>query len=648
MNAIDVPSKITPAHQAKPAYLYIRQSSPGQVTRHAESTELQYRLVERAVALGWPRDRIHILDEDLGKSATSAEQRSGFQHLIAEIGLGRVGLVLSLDASRLARNNSDWCRLVELCSLFGTLLADGEQLYDPRQYHDRLLLGLSGIMSEAELHQLKIRLQAGEYQKAQRGELHLSLPVGLERLRDGSVVLNPDEEVQARLRLVFQKFEDVGSAHAVLRYLHRANLPLPTRPLRGPAPHPILWQPPSASRVLAILHNPAYAGAYVYGQTTRDPTRHQPGHPQSGLIHRPRAQWPVCLPDIYPAYISWARFVAIQQQLQDNQSRYEAERHGAPRQGQALLQGLIRCGRCGALMQLRYSGPDGQYPVYRCGAARHEYHQPLCQEVRALALDAAIERHLLQALEPDRLALALATLAQFEQENAALQHQWQLRLEHARYDSERAWRQYTAVEPEHRLVARTLERQWEDKLRAVEELEQTHRQWASQQALTLTEADRQAILALAEDVPSLWHASTTTPADRKRLLRIVVQSVVVDAKSEPGCLRYRIVWQTGATDEQVIQRTVHNYRQHPRAEELQSRVQHLTAAPKTDADIAAILNAEGFQTARGHPFSGKLVWLLRQQWQLPATKENGNDPNPWQWRDGTYSVEGVAQAVGVT
>lgn len=288
------PPKVTTAHQAKPASVSIRQSSPGQVTRHAESTELHYRLVERAVALGWPRDRIQVVDEDLGKSGTSAEQRSGFQRLIAEIGLGQVGLVLSLDASRLARNHRDWCRLVEWCSWFGTLLADGEQLDDPRQYHDRLLLGLSGIMSEAELHQRKIRLQAGEYQQAPRGELHLSLPVGLERLRDGTIVLNPDEEVQARWRLVFQTFEELGSARAVLRDWHRTDLPLPTRPLRGPAPHEILWQPASASRVLAILHHPADAGADVDGQTTRDPTRRQPGHPQSGLVRRPLAHWPVC------------------------------------------------------------------------------------------------------------------------------------------------------------------------------------------------------------------------------------------------------------------------------------------------------------------------------------------------------------------
>lgn len=313
-----------------------------------------------------------------------------------------------------------------------------------------------------------------------------------------------------------------------------------------------------------------------------------------------------------------------------------------------MLQGIVRCGRCAALMQLRYSGPQGQDPLYRCALARHEYNQPSCQEVRALAWDAEIERHLFEALETDQLALALATLEPFEQENAALQHQWQLRLEHARDDTERAWRQYNAVEPEHRLVARTLERQWEDKLRALEELEQAHQHWAHQQAITVTEADRQAILALAENVPYLWHAPTTTPADRKRLLRLVVQSVVVDAKAHPGCICYRIVWQTGATDDDVIRRNVQSDREHPRREDLQSRVQRLSAAQKTDADIAAALNAEGFQSARGRPFSGNLVWLLRQPWQIPATKENGNDPHPRQWRDGTYSVEGVAEAVGVT
>jgi uncharacterized protein YndB with AHSA1/START domain len=279
--------------------------------------------------------------------------------------------------------------------------------------------------------------------------------------------------------------------------------------------------------------------------------------------------------------------------------------------------------------------------------ARQQYDHPGCQEVRALALDAEIERQFFAALEPDKLALALATLEQFERENAALHHQWQLRLEHARYDAERAGRQYNAVEPEHRLVARTLERQWEDRLRAVEDLEHAHRQWAVQQAVTLTEADRQAILALAEQVPVVWQAPSTTPADRKQLLRLVIQAVSVDAKADPGLIQYRIVWQTGAVTEGAVRRNVHRYTDYPRWAELEARIRALNAQEKTDAEIAAALNEEGFPSARGRCFSSKQVWLLRQQFQVPASKENGKDPNPPCWRDGTYSIQGLAKAVGV-
>ncbi len=643
-----LPSKVTTAHQAKLAYVYVRQSSLSQVTRHGESTELQYRLVERAIALGWPRERVKLIDEDLGKSGASSAQRLGFQQLIAEIGLARVGLVLSWDASRLARNNSDWHQLIELCAVFGTLIADGEQLYDPRQYHDRLLLGLSGMMSEAELHQLKLRLQAGSRQKAERGELHLPLPAGLERQRDGSVILNPDDEIQARLRLVFAKFDELGSARAVMRYLQRQGLPVPTRPLRGPVPHEIVWQPASASRVLEMLHNPAYAGAYAYGRTTLDPTRHQPDHPASGIVQRPLEQWPVCLQNVYPAYISWAQYLRNHQRLQNNQNRYQADRHGVPRQGQALLQGIIVCGRCGARLRLRYSGPEGQYPVYTCSHARHTHDLPRCQEVRALALDAAVEQHLLAALEPDKLELALAALEQLEHETETLQRHWQLRVERAQYEAERARRQYHAVEPDNRLVARNLERHWEDKLRALDELEHAHQRWLGQQAFTLTDSDRSAILALGEDLPTLWQAPTTTSADRKHLLRLVINAVIVDAKRERGRLWYQINWHTGATSEHRLTRKVQRLDEHPQFDALQHRVRALSTAQKMDAEIAAILNAEGFRTARGQGFKGANVWRIRQQWQLPSVKENAKDPHPPRWADGTYSIEGAAAAVGVT
>ena len=641
--------RVTTAHRARLAYVYIRQSTAGQVRQHQESTELQYHLAERAVRLGWPRDRVLVVDEDLGRSGASSDGRQGFQRLIAEIGLGKAGLVLSLDASRLARNNRDWHQLLELCSLFGVLLADGERLYDPMAYHDRLLLGLSGIMSEAELHQIRVRLHQGEQQKAARGELRLPLPAGLSQDRGGAIVLNPDEEVQERLRLVFAKFRELGSARAVVRYLRRAGVSLPVRPLRGPSPHGVLWKPADSSRVLHIVKNPAYAGAYVYGRRRQDPTRRNPATGRCGTTAVPLAEWPVCLLDAHPGYLRWEEFMANQERLSDNLNRYEAGRHGAPRKGRALLQGIAVCGRCGRRMTLGYSGPDGDYPVYRCVADKHQRGEgPQCQEVRALGVDAEVERLLLEALEPDKVAVAVAALGELEAEARLLERQWALRRERARYEAERARRQYDAVEPENRLVARSLERAWEEALRCVERVEQEYDRWQREQPPALGEADRDIILALGQDIGRVWHATTTTAADRKRILRLVVQEVILDQKCRPGQVNVRIVWQTGAVSEHWVRRRVHGYDQHAELERLEQRIRALNGAGNMDAAIAAVLNAEGFLTAKGTPFRGELVHLLRKRWGIATVKINGTGPNPDRWPDGTYSVQGVAKAVGIT
>lgn len=635
---------VTTSHRAKLAYVYVRQSSLSQVTRHGESTDLQYHLVDRAVGLGWPRERVITIDDDLGKSGASAERRLGFQRLIAEIGLAHVGLVLSLDASRLARNNSDWYQLLELCSVFGALIADSERVYDPGTYHDRLLLGLSGMMSEAELHHLRQRLQAGERNKAERGELRLPLPVGLVRLVGNEVRFHPDEEVQARLRLVFATFSELGTAKAVVRYLRGADLPLPARPLRGPAPHPVIWQGARSSTVLGILKNPAYAGAYVYGRSTHDPTRHKPGRPSTGIIHRPMNDWLVLLHDRYPAYIPWETFLANQAQLASNLSRYRQGMRGAPRKGQALLQGIALCGRCAAHMGLYYSGNAGEFPVYKCLNAQQEEGAGRCQEVRALGLDAEIERLVLAALAPDTLALALAALEQLEHEDAALRQQWHLRVERARYEAERARRQYDAVEPENRLVARTLERQWEEKLRTHEQIERDAEAQLRQQRLLLTVEDRQTILALAQDLPALWHAPDTTPIERKQLLRLVVKDVILDQTRARGTVWFQINWQTGAITEHWVVRHVHAYPEHAELEALQERVRALNAEHKLDAEIAMILNAEGFHTARGQVFTAHILWILRKHWNIPTVNPSSN---PERWPDGAYSIESTATAIGV-
>ncbi|MHB8576862.1 MAG: recombinase family protein [Dehalococcoidia bacterium] len=640
------PSLITITHRAKLVYVYVRQSSLGQVTRHGESTDLQYQLCERAVALGWPRERVLTIDEDLGKSGRSAEQRLGFQRLIAEVSLAHVGLVLSLDASRLARNNRDWYQLVELCALFGTLIADAERLYDPNTYHDRLLLGLSGMMSEAELHHLKQRLHAGERHKAERGELRLPLPAGLAYLADSEVGLYPDEEVQLRLRLVFDKFHELGTAKAVVRFLREAALPLPVRPMRGPAPHPVRWEQAGTSRVLAILKNPAYAGAYVYGRSTTDPSRRTPGRPYTGIVRRPVSDWPVLLREHHPAYLSWEAFLANQTQLAANQARYRpaTPQPGAPRKGQALLQGIVLCGRCGAHLGLHYSGSKGEFPVYKCSAGNRDGDARVCQEVRGLGLDAEVERLVLAALAPDQLTIALAALTQLEQEETALQHQWQLRVERARYEAERAQRQFDAVEPENRLVARTLERAWEAKLRAAEQIEQQADAHQRVERLVPTSAERDAILALAQDLPALWQAASTTAAERKRLLRVLVKEVIVDQQRARGHVWLQLNWQTGAYSEHWLKRRVQGYAQHADGDTVQQRVRTLNGAGKLDAEIAALLTEEGLRTTRGGTFSGPLVWRLRKQWGITTVNPACN---PDRWPNGSYSVQSAATLLGV-
>jgi DNA invertase Pin-like site-specific DNA recombinase len=639
--------RVTTTHRAKLAYVYVRQSSLNQVKQHQESTQLQYRLVDRAVALGWPHGRVHVIDDDLGKSGANSAARHGFQKLLAEIGLGNAGLVVSLDASRLARNNRDWHQLLELCSVFAVLIADGERLYDPRAYHDRLLLGLSGIMSEAELHQIRMRLHQGERQKAARGELRLPLPAGLAYDRAGAIILNPDDEVQARLHLVFAKFRDLQSARGVMRFLRANGLPLPVRPVLGPFPHEVIWREADSARVRDILHSPAYAGAYVYGRRQKDPIRSRPGS-MRGTVKVAIADWAVCLKAAHPGYIGWEEFVANQRRLADNINCYEAGHSGVPRKGSALLQGIAICGCCGRHMSVRYTGPNGDYPVYCCRADRDQRASALCQEVRALPVDELIERVLLEALAPDQIAIALAALGQLEEENQHLDRQWTLRRERARYEAERARRQYDAVEPENRLVARSVERAWEDKLRAVETIEQEYTRWRLEGPLVISAADRSQLQMLGENLPRIWHADTTSAGDRKRILRLVMRAVVLDAKRLRGQVWLRIVWQTGAISEHRLQRRVHTYRDYIDIERLRKRITELNGAGKMDKEIAELLNREGFVAARACAFKGENVWLLRTRWSIPTVKINGVALNPARWSDGSFSVQGAAAALGIT
>ena len=640
--------RLTPARRAKLAYIYVRQSSMTQVKHHQESTELQYRLVDRAIALGWPKDRVHVIDEDLGKSGAGHADRQGFQKLIAEIGLGNAGLVISLDASRLARNNRDWHQLLELCSLFGVIIADGERLYDPSAYHDRLLLGLSGIMSEAELHQIRMRLHQGELQKAARGELRIHLPAGLIYDRAGQIILNPDEEVQARLRLVFAKFSELQSARAVMRYLRQNDLLLPVRPLLGPSPHELVWREADAARVRHILQNPAYAGAYVYGRRTTQVSSRGIRTAFSS-VKVALGQWKVCLLSAHPGYIGWEDFMANQKRFDDNVNDSLAAHRGVPRKGAAMLQGIAVCGRCGRRMSVRYSGPHADYPVYCCRADKDQTGVSLCQEVRALAVDDFVACTLLEALAPDQIKIAIAAANRTTDEARQLEQQWSLRRERARYDAERARRQYDAVEPENRLVARSLERAWEDRLRAADAVEQEYRQWRRQDPIVLSADDHKVLEIMARDLPTIWHAPTTRADERKRMLRLIIQEVFLDQKRSRGQVWIKIVWQTGATSEHRISRRVHSYADdYKDIDQLRTRVTELNQKGLMDRQVADVLNADGTLSARSRPFTYENIWCLRKRWGLKAAKLNPTGPNPPRWADGSYSVQGAASAIGVT
>jgi DNA invertase Pin-like site-specific DNA recombinase len=482
------PEKITSRHLERLAVVYVRQSTVQQVLEHQESTRLQYGLQRQAEAWGWPAERVLLIDEDLGKSGASAEGRSGFQRLVSEVGLGHVGLILGVEMSRLARSSKDWHQLLELCALFGALIADLDGVYNPAEYNDRLLLGLKGTMSEAELHLLRQRLHQGKLNKARRGELGFRPPLGYVRGSTGEIVRDPDEQVQEVVRLVFRKFEELGTLSAVLRYLVEHGIKLGIRtPERGNREGRLEWRRPSRMTLQNVLKHPIYAGAYVYGRRQMDPRRQQAGRPGTGRVVQAAQEWYVLRRDEVPAYLSWEQYERNQARLRAN--RTVAEEEGAVRGGEALLVGRLVCLRCGQRLSVRYAG-SSRRPTYLCDRARVDYGEPLCQQLAGPALDAYVSHWLLRALEPASLELALQAAENLEQEREALRRLWQQRRERAAYEAERAARQYQRVEPENRLVARQLESAWEEKLRAQQKLEEDYRRFLQEQPRRLSEAEQ--------------------------------------------------------------------------------------------------------------------------------------------------------------
>ena len=538
--------KITDAHRRRRAVVYVRQSTLGQVERNVESTARQYALKDRAGELGWPPESVVVVDEDLGCSGASSDGRFGFKELVAEVGLGHVGLILALETSRLARSSADWHQLLDLCALTGTLIADADGVYSPGEFNDRLLLGLKGTMSEAELHLIRARLNGGLRSKAQRGELEQNLPVGLDRDEDGRIVLAADEQVRHAIERVHCLWRRLGSARQVVAELVAEGQRLPRRTVGS---RRVRWARASYGAVHDLLTNPTYAGAFVFGRTRTDKRLDAQGRVRRRTVELPIEQWSVCLPEHHGGYVSWDEYLATRERLAANVI-HRGEGGGAAREGTALLQGLLRCGHCGRRMQVAYSGTSGRVVRYACVRAHHLHGTDhACQSLGGLRLEKAVASAFLDAVTPAGVRASAQAIDQIEQAHEERLAGQRLAVERAQFEAERARRQFDACEPEHRLVARTLESRLEEALGDLERERRKVAELERRRPEPLTADERQALGHLARDLPRLWGAETTTPRDRKELLRSLISEVVVTVRDQPRRADIEIAWEGGARTE---------------------------------------------------------------------------------------------------
>ena len=638
--------KIRPDHLDRLALIYVRQSTLIQVRENTGSTARQYDLVQRALDLGWPREQIVVVDQDQGRSGASATGRDGFQSVVAEVGLGHAGAVLSLEASRLARSCSDWYRLIEICALTDTLVVDEEGVYDPGQYNDRLLLGFKGTMSEAELHWLRSRLLGGKLKKAQQGKLRFRLPTGLVYDPAGEVIFDPDEQVQQAIRLALDLFDELGSALAVVKYFSTHQLLFPTRLWGGLRNGELVWRPLGHGRILAILHNPAYAGTYVYGRT-KTRTHTLPGEEPrvKGRTRRvKREDWHIVLHDVYPAYITWDQFLRNQQRLDDNRTTHPEDHRGAVREGAALLQGIVLCGHCGRRMTIYYRD-NGATPYYACNQMHKQFGTKTCQTIRGDDVDAAAARTFLEAMQPAQLEVSMATLEQIEARARQIDRQWQLRIERAQYEADLAQRRFFAVEPENRLVARNLERDWNDKLAEIQRLEREYAALPKPTARLASPEERERILALAQDLPTIWHASTTTHTERKQLLRFLVKDVALAGKETTVHIGIR--WQTEALSELDIPRRKRACDLKRTDPAVVNRIREL--APRhPDSQVAELLDQENLTPGASDSFTESKVQWIRYAYDIPTgcPVRPSACPNG-QRGDGRYSAQAAAELLNV-
>ena len=607
------PTTVTTDHLRRLACLYVRQSSLQQVHDHRESTARQYDLKRRAQALGWSTDRIMVIDDDQGLSGASATERTGFQRLVADVGLGRVGVVMGLEVSRLARNSSDWHRLLEICALSETLILDEDGLYDPAHFNDRLLLGLKGTMSEAELHVLRARLIGGQLNKARRGELWMRPPLGFVIDPGGTLMLDPDEHVQRVVRLLFETFRRTGSAGTVVRDFREQGVAWPQRVVTGPRAGTLVFGALGHHRVLGILHNPRYAGAYVYGRTRQ---RKVVLAGQSRHRRLPREDWKVFLPNAHPGYITWEQFEANQATLRESAHGVGWDRRrSAPREGVALLQGLVICGRCGDRMTVRYSVSHGHpAPLYCCQRRGIERAEPSCQRLPGAAIDRAVSELVLETVTPASVDVAFEVFAELRARAIEIDRAKRAQMARLREDAELAQRQFLLVRPEHRLVADTLERHWNQALQRVAEAEEADARATQTQAVPVTPEMQERVTALVADLPRVWHDPRTPARERKRMLRLLIEDVTL---VRDDVIHLSIRWRGGATRvvECPLPLGAPDLRRSPPAVVEQVRA---LATEQTDRQIAETLNARWLRTGTGLPFTRTRVRTLRVAYDIES------------------------------
>lgn len=627
--------KIRPEHLRRDAYLYIRQSTLRQVIENTESTQRQYALRDRAVALGWPRERVIVIDADLGQSGADAD-REGFQRLVADVGMCRAGIVMGLEVSRLARNSSDWHRLLEICALTQTLILDEDGLYDPQQFNDRLLLGLKGTMSEAELHLLRSRLRGGLLNKARRGELRTPMPIGLVHDSQRGILFDPDQQIRGAIAQLFRSFRESGSALAVVKQFGREGWLFPRRLRAGPRAGEVVWGELGHSRVLHVLHNPRYAGAYFYG-------RHRVYKSSEGNIHNrrlPQDQWPVLLIDAFPGYISWEEFQKNERLLKENaRSHGEDRRHGPAGSGCALLQGLVVCGRCGRRMTVRYYHREGHLvPWYNCQTECTEKGKAVCQSLPGQNLDAAVAELLLDRLAPAALEMTLAVQKELEARGQEADQLRRQQVERARYEAEQARRRFVHVDPANRLVADTLETEWNDKLRALRDAEEQYEQFRQRAQAVLDEETRAAVLLLSTDFPKLWNDPKTTDQDRKRMARLLLDDVTLgrSEKRQTASVRFK----GGTCHALELDRPKNAWEMRQTKPDVVRRIDELLEE-YTEGEIAARLNAEGLKPGNGGPFTSRHVQHVRRAYGLKSRYERLRAA-------GFRTVEEIAEELRVT